>query len=67
MCIRDRLERVYKTKISTIHSFCTDIIRENAHIIGISPDFRVMDDPESDILKAKALEDALESRYSRCV
>ena len=62
-----QLERVYKTKISTIHSFCTDIIRENAHIIGISPDFRVMDDPESDILKAKALEDALESRYSRCV
>lgn len=58
-----QLERCYRTKISTIHSFCTDVIRENAHLLKITPEFKVIDESESDILKAKVLDDVLERKY----
>jgi len=50
-------------QIGTIHSFCTDILRENAHLAGLSPDFRVADESESDMIKAEVLEDCFDKAY----
>ena len=33
-----------RAKIGTIHSFCADVLRENCHIVGLSPDFKIADD-----------------------
>ncbi len=60
-----QLERCYRAKISTIHSFCVDIIRQNAHKLDITPDFKVIDEAEADILREKVLGDVLEERYSK--
>lgn len=49
--------------IDTIHGFCTGLLRENAHLAGLQPDFRVADDSESSLLKAEVLEALLEARY----
>ena len=49
--------------IDTIHGFCTDILRENAHLTGLPPDFRVADESESDIIKAEVLDDVLNAAY----
>ena len=49
--------------IDTIHGFCTDILRENAHIAGLPADFRVTDDSESAMIKAEVLKDILEKAY----
>jgi ATP-dependent helicase/nuclease subunit A len=61
--LRRQAALVYEAKIGTIHSFCTDILRENAHKAGLSPDFRVADESEAGILKDKVLEELLDSRY----
>jgi ATP-dependent helicase/nuclease subunit A len=53
----------YSAHISTIHGFCADILRENAHLLDITPDFRVGDESETAIIKAKVLEDVLNERY----
>ena len=58
-----QLERCYRTKISTIHSFCCDCIRQNAHMIDINPDFKVIDDAQAYIIKSRVLNDVLERRY----
>ena len=50
-------------EIGTIHSFCTGILRENAHIAMISPDFRIIDENESEIIKAEVLNDILDEAY----
>lgn len=63
IALHRQFERCYRTKISTIHSFCTDIIRQNAHIIGITPDFKVIDETESALLRERVMEDLLEERY----
>lgn len=39
--VRDQLDKIYMTKISTIHSFCDDIIREYGLRIGISPNYKI--------------------------
>ena len=52
-----------KANISTIHSFCTQILRENAHLIDLSPDFRVAEESETDLIKNEVLERVIEERY----
>ena len=50
-------------QIGTIHSFCTEILRENAHNVNLTSDFRVADESECDMLKADVLEDVLDKAY----
>ncbi|NUM53772.1 MAG: UvrD-helicase domain-containing protein [Candidatus Hydrogenedentes bacterium] len=46
-----RLEReVDMARISTIHTFCSGILRENALSLGIDPDFAVLTEAESEVL-----------------
>lgn len=61
--LRRQASLCFEAPISTIHSFCTEIIRENAHLLSISPDFRVADESESGLIKDKVLEELLEARY----
>ncbi len=53
----------YRAQIGTIHSFCTAILREYCHKLGLTPDFRVGDDDKCVQLKEKALEKALDAAY----
>jgi len=49
--------------IGTIHSFCTEILRENAHLAGLLPDFRVVDEVEAEMIKAEILDEVLNNAY----
>ena len=49
--------------ICTIDSFCINLVRENFHTLGISPDFTLIDDGELDILKGKAVNTVVEELY----
>ena len=61
--LQRQVQRIYLTKISTIHSFCADILREYAYKLDISPDFRVADENECIELQQYALEQLLEQKY----
>ena len=54
---------LHGSQIGTIHSFCTTILRENAHLIGIAPDFRVAEDDEMSVLRTSVLERLIDERY----
>ncbi|MCL2151549.1 MAG: UvrD-helicase domain-containing protein [Oscillospiraceae bacterium] len=49
--------------IDTIHGFCADILRENAHLARLSADFRVADDSESETIRAEVLDTVLSEAY----
>ena len=51
--------------IDTIHGFCTDVLRENSHLAGFPPGFRIADESESGMIKAEVLEDVLEAAYGK--
>ena len=52
-----------KASISTIHSFCLDVIKNYFYEINISGNFRVADTRETEILKEEALEELFEEKY----
>lgn len=62
--LQRQLQRLYLTKISTVHSFCADILREYAYKLDISGDFRVADENECVQLRNRAMEQVLEDAYA---
>ncbi len=61
--LRRQLLLVHRAQITTVHSFCLSLVREQAPALGISPDFRIADEREVLLLKNEVLEDTLEALY----
>lgn len=69
--LRRQTMLVYKADIKTVDAFCTQLLRENTHLLGsdgdkssLTPDFRVLDENEAETLREKTLGRALEDFYS---
>ncbi len=58
-----QLTLLEKATISTIHSFCAELARDNFYRLDINADFRIADDAELKIIKRKALDDVLNEMY----
>ena len=61
--LQQQMQRLYLSKISTVHGFCTDILRQYAYRLDITSDFRVADEGECLELQLKALEQTLDAAY----
>ena len=44
--LQRQMQRLFLTKISTVHGFCSDLLREYAYKLDIAADFRVADENE---------------------
>jgi len=44
--LQKQMQRLFLTKISTVHGFCADLLREYAYRLDIPADFRVGDENE---------------------
>jgi len=53
-----------KADISTIHSFCIKLVRDNFQSLDISPDFTICDDAQSMALHTLAINRAMEYGYT---
>ena len=62
--LQRQIQRLYLTKISTVHAFCSDILREYAYMLDISADFRVGDENECLQLRQTAMDEILDDAYS---
>ena len=58
-----QLQRLYLTKISTVHGFCGEILREYAYRLEIPGDFRIADESECQELRETVLNRLLEAAY----
>jgi ATP-dependent helicase/nuclease subunit A len=58
---RDLERRVESARISTIHSFCSSLLRENALYVGRDPDFTVLADAEARLLRGEVIEETLQA------
>ncbi len=52
-----------QARIGTIHSFCSAILRENAQLADIRPDFRLLEGAEERVVRRETLQDVLAARY----
>ena len=49
--------------ISTIHSFCQNIIKQNFHVLNIDPKFRLANEQEINLLRYDVIETLFEEKY----
>lgn len=61
--LRRQSALVYRASISTIHSFCSRLLRENGHLLDLNPDFRLCDQGEDRILMDRVLTDVMDRQY----
>lgn len=63
--LRKQLSLLNKASISTLHSFCLELIRKYYYLIDIDPGFRIADETEVQLLRDEVLEELFEEEYGR--
>ena len=63
--LQKQMQRLFLTKISTVHGFCGDVLREYAYRLDLPADFRVADENECKELRETVLKDLLDRAYSQ--
>ena len=61
--IQRQLTLLNKASITTLHSFCLEVIRSNFHCIDIDPGFRITDQTEATLMKLEVLKELFEELY----
>ena len=67
--LRKQMFRVYQADIKTVDAFCASLLRENVHLLkgdginSLTPDFRVLDEPESQLMRERVLGRVLDEFY----
>lgn len=62
--LRRQLTLLNKASISTLHSFCLQVVRKYYYLINIDPSFRIADQTEGQLLIDEVLDDLFEEEYS---
>ena len=63
--LQRQMQRLYLSKISTVHSFCSDLLREYAFYLELPGDVRVAEESECRTYRDSAMQAVLEEAYSR--
>lgn len=61
--LQRQLTLLHKANITTIHSFCLEVIKNNFHCIDLDPNFRIADETEALLMKNETLEELFEEMY----
>ncbi len=61
--IQKQLTLLNRANITTMHSFCLDVIKNNFHKIDLDPSFRIGDTTEGILIKAEVIEELFEDKY----
>lgn len=61
--LQRQLALLNRASITTIHSFCLEVIKNNFHRLEIDPNFRIANQTEALLLKLEALEELFEDKY----
>lgn len=59
-----QLALLNRAKITTIHSFCMDVLKKYFYRLGLDPGFRIADETETLMLKSDVLDDLFEMCYA---
>lgn len=63
--LKKQLSLLQRASISTLHSFCMQVVREYSYLLDLDPAFRIADDMEIDLLKHEVLDELFEEWYGQ--
>ena len=61
--VKKQMKLLKRASITTLDSFCIELVKNNFNVLGIDPNFKICDNIKSEILKNKAMQSVLESKY----
>lgn len=61
--LKKQVSLLQRASISTLHSFCLDVVRQYAYLLDIDPSFRIANDMEADLIKQEVMDDLFEQWY----
>src|SRR5699024_5349560 len=63
--LKKQLSLLQRASISTLHSFCLDVMRQYAYLLDIDPGFRIAGDMEADLIQQEVIADLFEEWYGK--
>lgn len=63
--LRRQIALIHRASITTLHSFCLDVIRRYHQTIRLDPAFRIANETEAELLRQDILSDLLEEQYGQ--
>lgn len=63
--LRKQLSLLNKASISTLHSFCMEVIRKYYYLIDVDPGFRIADATEAQLIRDEVLDELFEEEYGK--
>lgn len=63
--IRRQRQMLNRALITTIHSFCLEVIRENYYLLDLDPAFKIAEERDLVLLQDDVLEEVLEDEYGK--
>ena len=63
--LKKQLSLLNRASISTLHSFCLEVIRKYYYMIDVDPGFRIADETEGQLLRDEVMEDLFEEEYGK--
>ena len=63
--LQKQISLLHNAQITTIDSFCQNIIRNYFHVIDLDPVFRVADETEISLMMSEVLKEVIEGRYEK--
>jgi len=61
--LQKQINLIGRASICTIDSFCLDVVKNNFYEIDISPNFRIADNSELELIKQEVLEELFDKKY----
>ena len=58
-----QLALIDHAQVSTLHGFCARVLRQNFHLAGIDPAFRILDGEEAGLLRRETAREVLQDSY----
>jgi helicase-exonuclease AddAB, AddA subunit, Firmicutes type len=61
--LQRQLALLDKASITTLHSFCLNVVKSNFHILELDPVFRIAEETETTLMKLDILEELFDDKY----
>lgn len=61
--ISRQINKAWSANISTIHSFCLSVIKDNFYILGVDPNVTTIDAAKANIMLSEAINEVIEMEY----
>ena len=61
--LQAQLAQIDRAQVSTLHGFCSRLLRQHFHLVGLDPAFKILDADEATLLRAEIARDLFDERY----